>query len=191
MTEAAAMQHLRRVRARKEQAAGQPKFRVVLTARDYHWWETTYERLLRPTVRESRVVTTRAKTAPPPPPVKHLCMDCQEDITGLEHHQKRKRCEPCQIKFLGSTSARERKTDLQRAYRASLKKAVPRFCACGTDIRDRHGAAFRCRECSALTRSYGLGALDDITPKDAERPEHRILKQIEGIFTKAKGENRP
>ena len=35
MTESAAMQHLRRVRARKEQAAGQPQFRVVLTARDY------------------------------------------------------------------------------------------------------------------------------------------------------------
>ena len=30
-----------------------------------------------------------------------------------------------------------------------------------------------------------------ITRKDAERAENRILKQIEGIFTKAKGENRP
>ena len=108
MTEDAAMQHLRRVRRRKEQASGQPKFRVVLTARDYHWWETTYELLLRPTVRESRVVTTREKKAPPPPPVKHLCMDCQEDITGLPHHQKRKRCESCQVAFIGSTSARER-----------------------------------------------------------------------------------
>ena len=43
MTEDAALQHLRRVRRRKEQAAGQPKFRVVLTARDLKWWETTYE----------------------------------------------------------------------------------------------------------------------------------------------------
>ena len=51
MTEAAAMQHLRRVRARKEKAAGQPKFRVVMTARDYAWWETNYERLMSPTVR--------------------------------------------------------------------------------------------------------------------------------------------
>ena len=191
MTEAAAMQHLRRVRARKEKAAGQPQFRVVFTARDYHWWETNYEQLMSPKVRESRYVPSRQAPVPAPPPVKHLCMDCQEDITGLEHHQKRKRCEPCQEKFLGSSFARERKTRLQKAYRAVLKRKVPRFCACGTDIRDRHGAAFRCRECSALTRSYGLGALDDITPKDAERPEHRILKQIEGIFTKAKGERRP
>ena len=30
-----------------------------------------------------------------------------------------------------------------------------------------------------------------ITRKDAERAEHRILKQIVGIFTKAKGERRP
>ena len=160
MTEDAAMQHLRRVRSRKDKASWQPKFRVVLTARDYHWWETTYERLLRPTVRESRVVTTRAKTAPPPRPVKHLCMDCQEDITGLPHHQKRKRCEPCQVAFTGRSFARERKTLLQRAYRASLKESVPRFCACGADIRDRHGQAFRCRACSALTRSKGVGALD-------------------------------
>ena len=58
MTEAAAMQHLRRVRDRKERAGGQPKFRVVLTARDYHWWETTYELLLSPTVRESRFVSS-------------------------------------------------------------------------------------------------------------------------------------
>ena len=64
MTEDAAMQHLRRVRDRKEQAAGQPKFRVVLTARDLKWWETTYERLLSPTVRESRFVSRQTGTSP-------------------------------------------------------------------------------------------------------------------------------
>ena len=64
MTEAAAMQHLRRVRARKEQAAGQPKFRVVMTARDYAWWETNYEKLMSPKVRESRYVPGRQEPGP-------------------------------------------------------------------------------------------------------------------------------
>ena len=105
MTEDAAMQHLRRVRARKEQAAGQPRFRVVLTARDLKWWETTYELLLSPTVRESRYVPGRQGPALPPPPVNHPCMDCQEDISELVNHKWRKRCESCQAKFEDSTEA--------------------------------------------------------------------------------------
>ena len=107
MTEDAAMQHLRRVRRRKEQAAGQPKFRVVLTARDLKWWETTYELLLSPTVRESRFGVQANRDQP------RLClpssipaMDCQEDISELENHKWRKRCESCQAKFEDSTDRR-------------------------------------------------------------------------------------
>ena len=70
MTEAAAMQHLRRVRAHKEQAAGQAQYRVVMTARDYSWWETNYERLMSPQVRESRYVPGRQEPAPPAPTCK-------------------------------------------------------------------------------------------------------------------------
>ena len=104
MTEDAAMQHLRRVRYRKEQAAGQPKFRVVIDRPGLdHWWETTYERLLSPTVRESRFVSSKQGPALPPPPVKHPCMDCQEEISELENHKWRKRCESCQAKFEDST----------------------------------------------------------------------------------------
>ena len=65
VTEDAAMQHLRRVR--RPQGAG-GRAAEVPSGVDCpgldHWWETTYERLLRPTVRESRVVTTRAKHGP-------------------------------------------------------------------------------------------------------------------------------
>ena len=64
MTEAAAMQHLRRVRARKEQAAGQPQFRVVMTARDYAWWETNYEQLMSPTVRGVSVCARQNRNQP-------------------------------------------------------------------------------------------------------------------------------
>ena len=171
MTEDASMQHLRRVRYRKEKAAGQPKFRVVLTARDLKWWETTYERLLSPTVRESRYVPGRQGPALPPPPVKHPCMDCQEDISELENHKWRKRCEPCQAKFEDSTDHRQVEYLKQKARRLASKRKLLRFCACGTDISDRHGRAFRCRKCSRLTRSKGVGALDDARqPKGEKRP---------------------
>ena len=160
MTEDAAMQYLRKVRDLKEQAAGKPKFRVVMTARDLKWWETTYERLLSPTVRESRYVPGRQGPAPPPPTVKHPCMDCQEDISELVNHKWRKRCEPCQAKFEDSVGRRRSEYQKQKARRLALKRKLPRFCACGTDISDRHGRAFRCKKCSRLTRSKGVGALD-------------------------------
>ena len=161
MTEDAAMQHLRRVRDRKEKAAGQPKFRVVLTARDLKWWETTYELLLSPTVRESRYVPGRQGPALPAPVVKHPCMDCQEDISELVNHKWRKRCEKCQAKFEGSRDHRQVEYLKQKARRLASKRKLLRFCACGADISDRHGNAFQCKECSALTRSKGVGALDE------------------------------
>ena len=160
MTEDAAMQHLRRVRRRKEQAAGQPKFRVVLTARDLKWWETTYELLLSPTVRESRFVSSKQGPALPPPTVKHPCMDCQEDISELVNHKWRKRCELCQAKFEDSTDRKQSEYLKLKARRLASKLKLLRFCACGADISDRHGRAFRCRKCSRLTRSKGAGALD-------------------------------
>ena len=156
MTEAAAMQHLRRVRARKEQAAGLPP-RVVLTSRDFKWWETAYERLMFPTVRESRYIPSRKESPPPSVPVKHTCMDCEEDISGLVNHQKRKRCESCQN--ISDNVVRHRFQKKRRA--AERRKRLPRFCACGTDISDRHGRAFRCKSCSRLTRSKGVGALNN------------------------------
>ena len=159
MTEAAAMQHLRRVRARKEKSAGQA-YRVVMTARDYHWWETNYERLMSPQVRESRYVPSRFGPAPPPPPVKHLCMDCNEDISGMVNHRKRKRCPSCRDKF--KVVSIRRLTQLQKAHRESLRPKVPRSCACGTDISDLHGRAYRCKACSSLVSSKGVGALDDV-----------------------------
>ena len=162
MTEDAAMQHLRRVRYRKEQASGKPKFRVVLTARDLKWWETTYELLLSPTVRESRYVPGRQGSALPPPPVKHPCQDCQEDISELVNHKWRKRCEKCQAKFEDSVGRRRSEYQKQKARRLAFKRKNPRTCACGTDISDRHGRAFRCKKCSRLTRSKGVGALDDV-----------------------------
>ena len=79
-----------------------------MTARDLKWWETTYERLLSPTVRESRYVPGRQGPAPPPPPVKHPCMDCQEDISELENHKWRKRCESCQVKFSEDSTERRK-----------------------------------------------------------------------------------
>ena len=161
MTEAAAMQHLRRVRARKEKAAGPPP-RVVLTARDFKWWETTYERLMQPMVRESRRAPRRKEPPPPPPPVKHLCMDCQEDISELVNHWKRKRCKSCQT--LANNLVMKK---CQRKLRAP-KHPLPRFCACGTDISDRHGNAYRCKRCVKLARSKGVGALDNVGQAEGE-----------------------
>ena len=166
MTEDAAMQHLRRVRRRKEQAAG-PSPRVVLTARDYHWWETTYELLLSPTVRESRFVSSKQGPAPPPS-VKHPCMDCQTDISELVNHKWRKRCEPCQAKFEDSTDRKQSEYLKLKARRLASKRKLLRFCACGTDISDRHGRAYRCKKCSRLTRSKGVGALDDAISRGTE-----------------------
>ena len=167
MTEAAAMQHLRRVRARKEKAAGQPQFRVVLTARDYHWWETNYEKLLSPKVGESRYVPGRFGPAPPPPPVKHPCMDCEEDMSNLAHHKRRKRCPSCRDEF--KVVSMRRNNLREKAHRASLKRKLPRSCACGTDISDLHGRAYRCKACSSLVRSKGIGALDDVGQTKGER----------------------
>ena len=167
MTEAAAMQHLRRVRARKEKAAGQPQFRVVFTARDYHWWETNYERLMSPTVRESRYVSGKQEPDQPPRPVNHLCMDCNEDISGMVNHRKRKRCPSCRDKF--KVVSIRRYTQIQKAHRESLRPKVPRSCACGADISDLHGRAYRCKACSSLVRSKGAGALDDVGQTKGEK----------------------
>ena len=89
------------------------------------------------------------------------CKDCQEDISELVNHKWRKRCESCQDKFEGSRDHRQVEYLKQKARRLASKRKLLRFCACGADISDRHGRAFRCKKCSRLTRSKGVGALDD------------------------------
>ena len=61
----------------------------------------------------------------------------------------------------------------QKARRLASKRKLLRFCACGTDISDRHGRAFRCKKCSRLTRSKGVGALDkgDVETMSKPTPE--------------------
>lgn len=155
--ESASLQHMRRVRSRKEATASQQKFHVVVTAKDYHWWETNYAQILSPTVRESRYVPSSQGPAPPVSPVKHLCMDCPEDISSLANHKKRKRCHSCRDKF--KVVSTRRNTQMQRADRESLKRKVPRFCACGTDISGSHSQEILCRVCVDLIRSVWVGVV--------------------------------